>query len=87
MSNYRWAVLKYPDGRKVRILVEEQEAYTDLIALQRNHGIRFRVGPLASKGVTAAFRALRRRERGRARETKPSRPLSPDFGRGSGGAI
>ena len=87
MPSYRWAVLKYPDGRKVRILVEEQEVYVDLVTLQRNHGIRFRVGPPASKDVAAAFTALQRRERGRARIAKPSRPLSPDFGRGSGGPI
>jgi hypothetical protein len=87
MSRYRWAVLKYPDGSKARVIVEEHEVYADLITLWRNHGIRFRVGPPASKEVAAAFTALKRREGGRAERGISPRPLSADFGRGSGGPI
>jgi hypothetical protein len=87
MPKYRWVVIKYPDGRKVRVIVEEQEFNKELMQLQRLYGIRYRFGPWISKDVLADLRAQARQDRLRGRKMATPRPLSPDMGRGSGGPV
>jgi hypothetical protein len=87
MANYRLIVIKYPDGRKVRGVVEEQDYYPELAALQRLYGIRYRIGGRASKEMAHCFGVIQPRALTNRRQARASRPLSPDFGRGSGGPI
>lgn len=87
MPKYRWAILKYPDGRKTRVIVEEQEVYADLVTLSRNHGIKYRMGPRCSSDIVIALPAIERQRRLMGRKIAGARLLSPDLGRGSGGPI
>ena len=87
MSKHRWVLIRYPGGRKVRVIVEEQEYYQEFMRLQRLYGIRYRIGPRCNKDVATALKAVGRQRRIVGRKIVASRPLSPDFGRGSGGPI
>jgi hypothetical protein len=87
MANYRLIVIKYPDGRTVRGLVEEHDYYPELVALQRLYGIRYRIGGRASREADHYFVVIQPRALTKRRQARASRPLSPDFGRGSGAPI
>jgi len=87
VTKYRWAVLKYPDGRKVRTIVQEQEFYPELTRLAMVYGVKYRIGPSCAEDIETALAAIERQHRLVGRRIAGARPLSPDFGRGSGGPI
>jgi len=87
MPRYRWVLIRYSDGRKVRVIVEEQEVYLDLVRLWILYGVKYRIGPRCNKDITTALEAVGRQRRIVGRKIAASRPLSPDFGRGSGGPV
>ena len=87
MPRHRWVLIRYPGGRKVRVIVEEQEVYPDLVRLEMLYGVKYRVGPRCNKDIATALEALGRQRRIVGRKIAASRPLSPDFGRGSGGPV
>lgn len=87
MPEYRWVVFKYPDGHTVRTIAEEGDFNAELIRLQLLYGIRYRLGPRCRGKHLAVLTNLKLQRAILGRKVLTPRPLSPDFGRGSGGPI
>lgn len=87
MAKYRYVSITFRDGRRDQLVVEESDYYPELIALRRAYGIKYTIGRRLPKGAAKVYESVgRQRIRRRALVSTP-RPLSPDFGRGSGGPI
>lgn len=87
MVNYRRVTLTYLSGDKVKTIVEESEHYPALLALQRTHGIKSKVGRRLSDADLACYPGVGLESPVSRKGATPARPLSPDFGRGSGAPI
>lgn len=87
MAEYRYVTIIFVDGRRDKLVVEESDHYPELMALQRLYGIRYRVGRRLPRGIAKVFDDVHTQRRLSSKGAAPARPLSPDFGRGSGGPV
>ena len=87
MINYRHVTLIYPDGRQVKSITEEKEVYGDLLRLQMLYGLKVRLGRRVSDRELAQYPGVGVERPAIQKGAVPARPLSPDFGRGSGDPI
>ena len=87
MANYRYVVIVFRDGRRDKLVVQESDTYPELVALRRLYGIRYKVGRRLPPGQAVVYDAIESQSTVSRKGAKPARPLSPEFGRGSGGPI
>jgi len=87
MTDYRHVTLTYLCGDKVKTIVEEAEHYPALVALQRTYGIKSKLGRRLSDVQLAQYPTVGLESPVSRKGAPPARPLSPDFGRGSGAPV
>jgi hypothetical protein len=87
MANYRWVTLVFPPDTVIRTPVEEQEVNLDLQRLQIVYGVKVKMGRRLSKDEAAHLERVQSQRIASRKGAAPARPLSPDFGRGSGAPV
>lgn len=87
MANYRWLTITYPDGSKVRTIVEVRDVNPELLRLQMMYGLKAKLGQRLNPPDSAYFDRVNSQRVARRKGAEPARPLSSDMGRGSGGPI
>lgn len=84
MTKYRYVTLTYPDGRQVKSVVKDKDVHPELLRLQMLYGLKVRLGRFASDKELAQYPGVGLKQPAIPPDVRASRPLSPDFGRGSG---
>ena len=87
MSQYRYIKIIFRDGREVSTVVKEVELNPDLTRLQLFYKAKIRVGRRLPADKAVFWDALESQQIALRKGAAPARPLSPEFGRGSGAPI
>lgn len=87
MSQYRYVKIIFRDGREVSTIVKEQELNPELTRLQLFYKAKIRVGRRLPADKAALWDELEAQKAVHGKGAGPARPLSPDFGRGSGAPV
>jgi len=87
MPDYHRVTVIFPCGTKVRGVIKGDTLPPDLAMLPYKYGIKVRIGRRLKGSELREFYAQNRKLSIAKQELFPMRPLSPDFGRGSGAPI
>lgn len=87
MRKYHHVTVIFPNCKKVRGAIKGDVLPPDLARLTYMYGIKVKIGGRVKGPEVARLVAIGRERRRLGREVLAPRPLSPDFGRGSGAPI
>lgn len=87
MSQYRYITIVFQGGHQVRTVVKDEELNPELYRLQMLYRAKIRVGRRLPADKAALWDELEARQAVHPKGAVPARPLSPDFGRGSGAPV
>lgn len=87
MADYRHVTLTWPSGERVLTIVEDREVNSELMRLQMTYGLKVKMGRRLSDAELARYPRIGLEQVVDIVGPPSPRPLSPDFGRGSGAPV